>query len=254
MPVQKITMWLLLLLPFLSAQRLCSYHLAAQVCLESKVGEDSSLVYALNGVFVNTSTMQPVEGVEVVVTNRKNGRFSIQYTGKSGGFYFELHDEAVYTLLGSKPYFFDSKQVSISTIGRQTGEQISMEMPIEQIELLKVYQMEGMAFAPNEAGLMPESVMPLRRLKTLMQRHPDMTVEIAVHTDARGNDAHNLRLSLLRATAIAAQLQALGIQPKRFSVKGYGEQELTNGCANGVRCSSDKHAENRRVEFKIIKI
>ena len=35
---------------------------------------------------------------------------------------------------------------------------------------------------------------------------------------------------------------------------GYGENKLTNHCANGVRCTEEEHQQNRRTEFKVVKV
>ncbi len=43
-----------------------------------------------------------------------------------------------------------------------------------------------------------------------------------------------------------------GISAKRLKSIGYGETKLLNQCANGVTCSAEEHAKNRRAEFKII--
>ncbi|MCC7465197.1 MAG: OmpA family protein, partial [Saprospiraceae bacterium] len=99
---------------------------------------------------------------------------------------------------------------------------------------------------PNEAS-MPE----LRKLlKTLLQ-NPNMAVEIASHTDARGSDEYNLELSQQRAQAVVDWLVAQGISENRLTPKGYGETRLVNHCGNGADCSEEQHQLNRRTEFRI---
>jgi outer membrane protein OmpA-like peptidoglycan-associated protein len=43
-----------------------------------------------------------------------------------------------------------------------------------------------------------------------------------------------------------------GIDAKRLKAIGYGETKLLNTCSNGVVCTPEEHAKNRRAEFKII--
>ena len=46
---------------------------------------------------------------------------------------------------------------------------------------------------------------------------------------------------------------ARGVDPMRISTNGYGETQLVNSCSNGVKCSEEEHAKNRRSEFVITK-
>jgi outer membrane protein OmpA-like peptidoglycan-associated protein len=44
-----------------------------------------------------------------------------------------------------------------------------------------------------------------------------------------------------------------GIHLSRVAAKGYGESQVKNQCRDGVACTDDQHAENRRTEIKILK-
>ena len=45
-----------------------------------------------------------------------------------------------------------------------------------------------------------------------------------------------------------------GIAKNRMQATGYGESELTNGCADNVNCTEEQHQQNRRTEIKILTI
>ena len=79
-----------------------------------------------------------------------------------------------------------------------------------------------------------------------------MVIEIGAHTDASGPSGYNLELSERRAKAVKRYLEKKGISASRLVAKGYGETQLLNKCKDGVRCSKDEHAINRRTEFKVI--
>jgi OOP family OmpA-OmpF porin len=72
-------------------------------------------------------------------------------------------------------------------------------------------------------------------------------VRIEGHTDDRGNDAANLRLSQKRAEAVQLELIKRGVDPARLVAVGYGEEQpiQDNKTAFG-------RAANRRTEFKIV--
>ena len=82
-----------------------------------------------------------------------------------------------------------------------------------------------------------------------------MKIDVRSHTDSRGNDAYNMRLSEKRAqSTIDYIVERGGIDRSRITGRGYGESQLINECANGVPCSREQHELNRRSEFKIVEI
>ena len=90
-------------------------------------------------------------------------------------------------------------------------------------------------------------------LLNLMKEYPELTFEVAGHTDNKGNDATNLQLSQMRAQAVVNAFVKKGINVKYLVAKGYGETMpiATNTLPNG---ESNKKGmqQNRRVEIKII--
>lgn len=90
------------------------------------------------------------------------------------------------------------------------------------------------------------------KLLKLMQKRPELRVEISSHTDARASDAFNLDLSNRRAKAVVDYLVSRGIKRSRLEYRGYGETMLVNPCRNGVECTEEQHAQNRRTEFRVL--
>ncbi len=82
---------------------------------------------------------------------------------------------------------------------------------------------------------------------------PDLIVEISAHTDAKGNDDYNMKLSQKRAESVVEYLIRKGIDKKRLQAKGYGETQpiAPNKLPNG-KDNPDGRALNRRTEFKVI--
>ena len=211
-----------------------------------------SPIYEVEGTFMNTSSKNPVEGVEVTIVNKRNNHFQVRMTGSDGKFRFALHDESVYSIEGSKPRYFDSEQVNISTIGKKTFERVEMDMPIERMQINHPYIIKEIVFDVNGWDLNEESHTALEKLHKMLLKNPSIKVEVSVHTDARGDDDYNLHLTEKRAIAILNKLRQLGIRGKRITTKGYGETQLMNHCGNSVRCNSPEHMQNRRVSFTIL--
>jgi OOP family OmpA-OmpF porin len=82
-----------------------------------------------------------------------------------------------------------------------------------------------------------------------MNTNPGMVVEISAHTDDKGSDVYNTKLSQLRAESVVRFISLKGINKDRMLAKGYGES------APAVANDTDENrAKNRRVEFKILKM
>lgn len=87
-----------------------------------------------------------------------------------------------------------------------------------------------------------------------MEEYPKMKIDIRSHTDSRASHKYNDQLSDRRAKSTLQWLIDQGIDASRLTAKGYGERQLVNQCADGVKCTEEEHQENRRSEFVIVKI
>jgi peptidoglycan-associated lipoprotein len=103
----------------------------------------------------------------------------------------------------------------------------------------------------NSANIKAESYPVLESIIYLLEVSPRVSVEIGAHTDSRGSDVYNLKLSQARANSVKKYLEARGIDSSRLTSVGYGETRLINSCRNGVSCSDDEHRKNRRVVFTV---
>ncbi|HAS18758.1 MAG TPA: cell envelope biogenesis protein OmpA [Flavobacteriaceae bacterium] len=107
-------------------------------------------------------------------------------------------------------------------------------------------------YALGSAALTTESQRIIdRHILSLMLNDQTTTVEIGSHTDSRGSEESNLRLSERRAKSVVDYLVSKGISPERLIAVGYGESKLLNNCNDGSDCSEASHQENRRTEFKV---
>jgi len=82
----------------------------------------------------------------------------------------------------------------------------------------------------------------------------DLKLELSAHTDSRGSNSYNQRLSQARAQSCVNYLKKKGVLSKNMKAKGYGEYKLINRCKNGVKCSDEEHQENRRTEVQILEV
>lgn len=109
-------------------------------------------------------------------------------------------------------------------------------------------------FDYNKADLLPASIGTLNKLADLLLANKGAIVELSAHTDCRGTDSYNERLSQRRAESAVNYLVSLGVDENRIIAKGYGEKRLKNRCRDGVTCTEEEHLVNRRVEIKVLDV
>ena len=116
---------------------------------------------------------------------------------------------------------------------------------LTQINLEKIY------FDFDKANIRPDAALTLNKLVSIMQKYPEMKVEIGSHTDLRGPESYNQELAERRAQATRDYVISKGIDADRLTAKGYGESDPINDC-DEMKCTDEQHDENRRSEFTII--
>lgn len=113
-------------------------------------------------------------------------------------------------------------------------------------QIFKVY------FAFDKWDLNATSVAELDRLAKDMQDNPSVNLEMKSHTDSRGPASYNMKLSEKRGKSVLDYLTAKGISASRINAQAFGESQLVNKCADGVKCTEDEHKLNRRTETLVI--
>ncbi|MCP1995567.1 OmpA family protein [Flavobacterium sp. HSC-61S13] len=121
-------------------------------------------------------------------------------------------------------------------------------------DLFKVLKLQPIYFDFDKSNIRPDAAVELAKVVEVLREYPTMKIDVRSHTDSRGKDAYNLKLSDRRAKSTIAWIVDQGIDKSRISGKGYGETQLINQCANGVKCSDEEHEQNRRSEFIVLEL
>ncbi len=111
--------------------------------------------------------------------------------------------------------------------------------------------LENIYFDLNKSDIKPDAARILNVLLDLLNKYPEMEIELGAHTDSRASDMYNMLLSNRRAAATLEYLVKNGINRKRLKSKGYGETMPLIKC--GAGCTEQQHSINRRCEFIITK-
>lgn len=244
--------------------------------LERMVVEDQSILDAdIIGKYLSAMGKE-VKGRKIVLQDAQGQHIAESQIGEDGAFRFKsVKPDSTYTIQmdGLDPdgviHITDARGKLLQTIAPDdTGEFIyvridpSVKTIILTNELKEsVSVTEGAAmelpdifFGLNKANIQPSSEASLRRLLSLMEQNPNIRVELTGHTDSRGSAAYNLELSQKRINAVIQYLKKEGVASSRISGKGLGESQPVNQCRDGMPCSEEEHAANRRIEFSIYEI
>jgi outer membrane protein OmpA-like peptidoglycan-associated protein len=114
--------------------------------------------------------------------------------------------------------------------------------------------MDNVYYEFSKAIVLEESFAALDRVVEYLIENPTLVVEIGGHTDSKGDDKFNQRLSEARAKSVVSYLVKKGIDKNRVRAKGYGETQpvAPNENADGTD-NPEGREKNRRTELKVLK-
>jgi outer membrane protein OmpA-like peptidoglycan-associated protein/ubiquitin-protein ligase len=217
--------------------------------------EPLACVQYINGVVKENITSNPAPNTIVVLLNNLK-EIKRTLTDSNGTFYFEIECHGAYTVYTEKINYTKAQQ-NIFSSGK-SGYPHKVDLLIEPIiqfkekKGIKYIETKPIVFELDEYEIINEAKVELNKIIYNMNQHPTIKIEINYHTDSRGPDDYNLKLTKNRANATKDYLISKGISPDRIKANGYGETKLLNKCKNNVECSDAEHNINRRTEFIVI--
>jgi peptidoglycan-associated lipoprotein len=210
-----------------------------------------NLTFQLAGTVYKKNTYVPLANAIVSLSKNNGGTLKVE-TDSSGTFKFALEEGAAYSIAGEKTNF-RSDGAEVSTRSLKQSSILQHDLYLEAVEMDKAIRLENIYYDFDKWDIRRDAAVELDKLVKIMQDNPTIWIELGSHTDSRGNDAFNMTLSQKRAEAAVQYIISKGINSNRIEAKGYGETQLLNQCANGVKCTETQHQLNRRTEFKIVK-
>jgi len=112
---------------------------------------------------------------------------------------------------------------------------------------------ENLFYELRESKLTQSSKDLLNKMMIVLQNYAQFNILVMSHTDAQGDEATNLKLSIKRSEEVVNYLASKGIANERLKAEGKGETQIRNRCFNNIDCSDKEHEYNRRTEFKFTK-
>ena len=191
-------------------------------------------------------------GVKVQLINDVGVVISEVITSDDGTFEFDVQCESEYTLIGTiKDYKKDQREIQTDA---SNNPNVQVDLFLEPLINDNQIVINPIFFDYDKAEIRTDAKYELENIVDVLRAHPDMVIRIESHTDSRGRDLYNMKLSDRRAQATKDYILSRNIAPERIeSAIGFGESQLLNECSNGVKCTEEQHQMNRRSYFYILK-
>ena len=197
-----------------------------------------------------------VKKVEITVTDNATGNVVGVYNtnSKTGKFLFILTPGKNYNVTYQTPgHLFYSENVEIPK--KSNYYELNRTVALDPISVGSKILLNNIFFDFDKATLRSLSNVELKNLVQLLKSNPTLKVEISGHSDSKGDDAYNQKLSEERAQAVVNRLTESGIDAGRMKAKGYGKTMpvASNKTVDGTDNPEGRQL-NRRVELTITQI
>lgn len=254
-----------------NTEEVCTHQNKTGDNIIAKIPLRRPLEFALVGTVTNKENGEPIEGATVTLVNdlQCGGESITATTDAEGKYRFDLDETCCYRVKAEKAnYFADVIKTNICARGKTASETFTQDLVltpyVEDPSLIfadgnssenptsTTFVIEHVYYDFDQAYIRDDAKAPLSKIIEIMTDNPTIIVEIGSHTDARGSDRYNQRLSERRAKAVVDYLITQGISKDRLTYVGYGETQPTNDCVNEVKCDEEDHQRNRRTEFRVV--
>lgn len=211
-------------------------------------------------------------GIQIVLTDSEGNAIAKTQTGDDGGFIFEsVRPDSEYIIISEgavalKQIFIVNENGDLlqSIDPGDSGEFVYVRIDdnskvitltnewSQKVRVSEVdhFNLGSILYEYNSAKLDRNGQRALDRVIELMKSNPDVSIELEGHTDSQGSFEFNLKLSERRIQNAMDYLIQNGMDSQRITGKGFGESRPANHCVDGVNCTENEHAVNRRTELR----
>jgi outer membrane protein OmpA-like peptidoglycan-associated protein len=225
----------------------------------------------IRGIVKDLATKDMLANATVSVIDEDGKTIRTGITKTDGQFEFEVNKGQQYILNVTKELYLE-KESQVATLSLRPNDEVHSEIFLEQKitaskdnspapinmeeedgDPLQVVELEYINYDLDKAVIRKDAAAILDKLIAYMKEFPDLEFRVESHTDSRGSDEYNLKLSERRALAANNYIVSKGINQDRIRYIGYGETRLLNNCGNGVVCDEAQHEVNRRSIVKVVR-
>ncbi len=222
--------------------------------------------FSLRGLVKDAASARPLDNVKVIIKDVGSGTNIFSGSTDGTGLFSKLLENATLnqTLMLSiklekegyltREILFQQKLERSGEIDMNKQAELSLDELKVGVDIGKIVDLNPIYFDSGKWNIRTDAAIELDKIVKAMNDNPSLSIEVGSHTDSKGASKANLSLSDKRAKSTADYIVSKGIVKGRISGKGYGESQLVNKCKDGVKCTDVEHQQNRRTEFKIVKL
>jgi outer membrane protein OmpA-like peptidoglycan-associated protein len=208
------------------------------------------------GVVKDEKTNEIIGGANVKLFDKDNIELENTYSEVDGKFRFKklLDCNEVYFVRASKKDY-NSAEALLPKQEEKGLREVTLLLEKEEVpfevgdDLAKILNIPIIYFDFDKSNIRPDAAAELEKVVAVMKEYQTLKIDVRSHTDSRGTDSYNMKLSQRRNESTRAYIVSRGIDVSRLIGAGYGETRHVNKCKNGVKCSEEEHQLNRRSEF-----
>lgn len=213
----------------------------------------------LAGTIIDSETGTVLVKTEVVLLDEYFEELKKVTSDEKGFYTFEVECGKIYYVRVLKPdYVANETKVVIDEVSGKSELSVPLEKALVPFvvgeDIGKKLNIKKIYFDLGKSFIRPDAAIELAKVMEVLLEYPMMKIDVRSHTDSRDSHKNNEKLSDRRAKSTISWFVEKGIAPERLSGKGYGETQLINQCADGVKCSEEEHQLNRRSEFIVLAI
>ncbi len=198
----------------------------------------------------NAKTKEFLADARVAVSEVNNSVLDTKMSNEKGQVLYDTERNKHYVLEVRKDGYI-TKSINVDVVRNGV---VAVEIVLEPIDVIVTENeiiLNPIYFRFDKSEVTAQGGAELDKLVYVMSQNNNLQIVVKSHTDSRGNDPYNLKLSNKRAKATVDYIVSKGISTDRISGKGFGESEPKVDCGDG--CTNVDHATNRRSEFIIVK-
>jgi outer membrane protein OmpA-like peptidoglycan-associated protein len=206
------------------------------------------------------------KGVETVMASTqvkllddKGNMVAETTTDADGKFVFPMEPSKNYVFYVEKEQYY-TKRENFTTVGKspayedlvqkETVIDLNHKLVLDKIKVNQTFVAENINYDYDKWAIRPDAAIELDKIILFLQDNPSISIELSSHTDSRGDDTYNMKLSQKRADSSKEYMVSKGIKAIRISSKGYGETKPLIPEA----ATEEDFQKNRRTEFKVTKV
>ncbi len=228
----------------------------AACCLELFYLKKAKPLKEISGQVASCNPAKPFKGGTITIVDTITNKVLFTKTvGPDGIYTISLEEYQPLTVKATAEGFFNNS-LRFNAPADPESDSLTNNVlcltPVPEVD--ETFVVENVYYDFDKAELKTESYPALDEIVRMLEANPSMTIEIGAHTDSKGTDKYNQRLSEARAKSVVDYLISKEIDPARLTSKGYGEAKpIAPNTDESGKDNPEGREKNRRTEFKVTK-